>query len=46
MPVTISLWQILELVFNMDLIAISNMTEVRSENKACFRASLKHIKGF
>ena len=37
---------IVHLVFNMELLAISSMAEVRSEHKVCFGASLRHTKGF
>ena len=38
--------EIVKLVFNMELVAISNMSEVRIDHKVYFRASLKHTKGF
>ena len=31
--------EIVQLVFNMEILAISSMSEVRSEHKICFRAS-------
>ena len=33
--------ELLQLVFNMELLAISSMSEVRSEHKVSFGASLK-----
>ena len=38
--------EIVELVFKMELLAIFSMSEVRSEHKVCFGASLTHTKGF
>ena len=35
-----------QLVFYMELLAISIMSEVRSEHKVCFEASLIHTKDF
>ena len=37
--------EIVQLVFNMELLAISSMSEVRSEHKVCFGAFLRHSKG-
>ena len=38
--------EIVQLIFNMELLAISNMSEVRSEHKVCFGAFLRLKKGF
>ena len=52
MPVTIFLVsatevpEIVQLVFTMDLLAISSMSEVGSEHKVCFEAFLRHTKAF
>ena len=37
---------IVQVVFNMELFAISRMSEVGSEHKVCFWASFTHTKGF
>ena len=34
------------LVFNMELLEISSMSEVKSEHKVCFGAFLRLTKGF
>ena len=38
--------EIVELVFNMELLAISSMSEVGSEHKVCFGAFLRLTKVF
>ena len=38
--------EIAQLVFNTELLAISSMSEVRSEHRVCFGASLRPTKGF
>ena len=38
--------QIVQLVSNMELLAISSISEVRSEHNDYFRTSLRHTKGF
>ena len=38
--------EIVQLVFNMQLLAISSMSEVGSEHKVCFVAFLIHTKVF
>ena len=38
--------EIVQLVFNMELLAISNMSEARSEHKVCFGAFLRLTNGF
>ena len=38
--------EIVQLVFNMELLAISSMSEVGSEHKVCFGAFLRHTKAF
>ena len=45
MPAT-EVQEIVQMVFNMELLAISSMSEVRSKHKVCFRASLRFSKGF
>ena len=37
--------EIVQLVFKMELLA-SSMSEVRSDHKVCFGASLRHTKSF
>ena len=38
--------EIVQLVFNMELLAISSMSEVGSEHKVCFVAFIRHTKVF
>ena len=38
--------EIVQLVFNMELLAISSMSEVRSEHKVCFGDFFRLTKGF
>ena len=38
--------EIVQLIFNTELLAIYSMSEVRNEHKVCFGASLKHTKNF
>ena len=38
--------EIVQLVFNIELLAISSMSEVGSEHKVCFGAFFKTYKGF
>ena len=37
---------IVQLYLNMEFLALSRMSEVRSEHKVCFGASLSNKKGF
>ena len=38
--------KIVQLVFYVELLAISSMSEARSEHKVCFRTSFRHTKDF
>ena len=38
--------ELVQLVFNIELLAISSMSEVRSERKVCLWAFLRFTKGF
>ena len=38
--------EIVQLVLNRQLLAISSMSEARSEHQICFMAFMRHTKGF